>query len=460
MTYEPPSDHSRTGEGLSRRGIVKGAAAAGLLGTTGTAQPSSPASEPADAAGDDPDPDPEHVETPDASADGLNVGGRLVVGTDGYDTIQDAWDDADDGDTVYVHSSYDAQAAGEAFPIVIDQREKQVALVGGHPSGSEINAEHVPDTNVVEVYGAAHRDFRNTPLVRNLKIVGGKVGLKVAGAPNAAFSHLKLFKTNSHGAHVTVTDEIDTHTFGTRWYDCEAWSCGGSGFRTDAEAGPHGTTFIRCNATWNGWNGNEPGVALRGFSSVWQAGTIQRSAGHGLDLRAGSSQVIRDTYFEGNGMHEDHPVQIHANGTIGLVIDSCYFLGRMQSPTRLMDGESEHEYVKRGITLYNTHTTTLRDCTHWYHEEGFVAVRGDSAYDNDLNEHSHHSISDTDEFLVDDAGNRTRSNGVIREQDMRAIDGRHDCDRGIHDGSGSLPWGPVVWTGDAWMSLVDGSTPS
>ncbi|WP_143423322.1 twin-arginine translocation signal domain-containing protein, partial [Halegenticoccus soli] len=53
----------------------------------------------------------------------LNLGGRLIVGKGlAYETIEAAWNDAQDGDKVYVHSSYDAQEAGEQFPIVLDNR--------------------------------------------------------------------------------------------------------------------------------------------------------------------------------------------------------------------------------------------------------------------------------------------------------------------------------------------------
>jgi len=395
---------------------------------------------------------------PSPSQNELDLGGRLIVGDEGFDTIQAAWDAASDGDTVYVHSSYDAEAAGESFPIVIDQRVKEVALAGGHPSGSEINAEHVPNRNVIEVYGRGINDFRNTPLITNLKIVGGRVGLQVVGAPNASFSHLKFFKTDSHGVNITTTSDDDRGTYGTRWYDCEAWSCGGSGFRVGADASPHGTTFIRCNATWNGWNGNHPGVQLSGFSSVWHAGTIQMNSHYGITLRSGASQVIRDTYFESNGIESGYPVQVNANGTIGLVIEACYFQGRMFDGSRLMQNEVGHDYVSRGITLHNTHTTTLRSCSHWHHSDGFVAVQGAFANDNDIHEASHHNIHGNDAFLVHDYGSRTRSNGIICTRDLRNVEGKYYCDQGIHDGSGNGSFGPAIWNGDNWVSIVSGQT--
>lgn len=433
----------------TRRHVMKAAGAVGLVGASGTT-----AGQRADSV-ESVESSPQ-VNSIEFGRSRLNLGGRLVVGENGFPTIQAAMDVAEDGDVVYVHSSYDAQSAGEEFPIVLDQSEKQVALVGGTPSGSEINAEHVPDENVIEVYGVGPRDYRNTPLIENLKIVGGNIGILVAGAPNSSFSHLKLFKTNSHGICVTTNDRENGGSFGSRWYDCEAWSCGGSGFRVENGASPHGTTFIRCNSTWNGWNGNHPGVQLRGYSSVWQSGTIQRNSSYGIEIRDGGSQVLRDTYFESNGLESDYPVQVHARGTMGLVIDACYLQGGMFSPTTHMDNVNDLDQAERAITLHSTHSTSLRDCSHRNHSDGFVAVQGSHAADNDVYEQSHHNIHGNDEFWVQDYGERTRSNGVIREQDLRDVEGTRNCDQGIHDGSGSGQWGPAVWNGDAWVSLITG----
>lgn len=386
----------------------------------------------------------------------LNLGGRLVVGSAGYDTIAAAWDDADDGDVVYVHSSYDAEAAGEKFPIVFDYREKEVALTGGHQSGSEINAEHVPDRNVIEVYGKGPGDYRNTPTIQNLKITGGNVGLLIAGAPNAAFSNLKLFKTQSHGVHITTTSEVDRGSFGNRFYNCEAWSCGGSGFRTDAEASPHGTTFIRCNATWNGWNGNHPGVVLRGYSSVWTSGTIQGNSSYGLYMLDDGAMVVRDTYFESNGHESNHPTQLRLKNTMGATIESCYFQGLLFSGSSLMNDKKDHDNVFRGITLQDARTTDLRNCSFWNHRDGLVALQGAHCRDNDINKASHHAIADRDDLVVHDNGDRTRSGGTVCETDLREVEGKHRCDTGIHDGSGKGSWGPAMWNGSGWVSLIDG----
>ena len=387
-----------------------------------------------------------------------NLGGRLVAGSDCYPTIQEAWDDADDGDTVYVHSSYDAQSAGENFPIVIDQNEKEVALVGGHPSGSEINASHASDRNVIEVYGRGSADYRNTPLISNLKIVGGRVGIQVVSAPNASFAHLKLFNNRSHGAHITTTGDDSTGSFGTRWYDCEAWSNGGDGFRADREARPHGTTFIRCNATWNGWANHGSGVHLTGYSSVFWGGTAQRNSRYGINVLRGGSQVVRDSYFESNGLEANIPVQLRLTNTFGSVVEGCYFLGRMLGASSHMDNVQGHDRVARAIQIHGARGCTVKCCTHRHHRSGFIAVQGTGAWDNDVHESSHYQIGSNDRFIVRDSADRTRSNGIIIEQDLRGVDGQFVGDRGIHNGSGSASWGLCMWNGSNWVNMVDGQS--
>jgi hypothetical protein len=94
------------------------------------------------------------------------LGGDMIVGRDGYDTIQSAWNDAHDGDTVYVHSSYAAEASGEAFPIVLDYSEKEVMVSGGHPSGSVVDARHASEDVSAVLGGCSFVADQAVPLDR------------------------------------------------------------------------------------------------------------------------------------------------------------------------------------------------------------------------------------------------------------------------------------------------------
>lgn len=135
----------------------------------------------------------------------LNLGGRRVVsGTErvGYDTIRAAWRAAGDGDVVFVHGTYDAEAADEPFPVTLDYTRKEVMLSGGHPSASVIDARHAPEQNVVEVIGKAHADYRNKALVKHLKIRGGDIGLRIRGATYSTYKDLIVHGTNGDGVRV------------------------------------------------------------------------------------------------------------------------------------------------------------------------------------------------------------------------------------------------------------------
>lgn len=82
---------------------------------------------------------------PETGTDSGTVGRRsfLQVGRFGYSTIAEAWDAASDGDTILVTGTYDAQEAGEEFPVTLDYREKEVTLPGGHPAGSRSTSSRI-----------------------------------------------------------------------------------------------------------------------------------------------------------------------------------------------------------------------------------------------------------------------------------------------------------------------------
>ena len=428
---EPNADYSR-------RTFMKAAGATGIVGSMGTAQ----------ASVDDAD-----LETMTSSQDSftvssdeLRLGERLVVGQPGFDTITDAWNDAADGDVVVVHSSYDAQSSGEEFPIVLDRDEKEVSLVGGDPSGSVIDAGNA-SSEVIRCIGVGASDYRNSPYLANLRVVGGENGVLILGAPNAYFENVKVFGASSHGWLVATNDNVGS-SHGLMFNKCEAWSCGGTGFRINRSANAHGATFVRCNSTWNGYNGTHPGVMLSGYSTVWNSGTVQQNSGYGIRMARDGAMVVRDAYIESNGIEDpNHPTQIYVAGTLGGLIEGCYFNGNLMGGSRNQT-QTDHDQVRRQITLHNARTTTVRNCAYRFHQDGFISVQGPHALDNDVCEASHHPVGGEDSagpFWVQDRGERTRSGGVIRPTDLSEIDGKHDGDMGIDESNGI-----AVWMGDEW----------
>jgi hypothetical protein len=378
-----------------------------------------------------------------------DLGGRRVVGDGGYATIQAAWNDATSGDTIYVHSSYDAQAAGEQFPIVLDFRQKEVLLTGGHPSGSVIDASHT-SANVVEVIGKGHEDYRNNPLVSNLKLVGGNVGLRIRAAPYASFKDVVVWKAGSHGVLVDSYEANGSTygTFGVTFRNMIAWNCGGDGFRLSTGANPHSTTFYGSHALLNAGSG----VRLRGYATRWHGGTIQNNGAFGLDARSGASQQVEGTYFEGNGTRESAPMDVYVDDSAtGFTLHGSYFQGGY-----FRDFPNGRTTGKWAVVVAGAPNADVRNCSFRNYTDAFLYLRG--AEDADVHLASHAGLDDTTP-LVHDSCTRLRSDGVVLPTDLSggAQPGRFVGDLGTHDGTGDTAFGPAMWDGAAWVSTVDGS---
>jgi hypothetical protein len=383
-------------------------------------------------------------ETFEFGGDRLILGGTRVVGANGYTTIREAWDDASSGDTVYVHSSYDAKAAGETFPIELNYEEKEVLLTGGHPSGSVIDASHT-DANVIEVLGRGMNDYRNNPLVENLKIVGGNVGLRIRAAPYSSYRNLVFYKNGSHGASIEAYTDPDSGrekgTWGATFNDCQAWSCGGNGFHTQQAALPHGTTFASCKATWNGGIG----FNLRGYTNKVVNGTAQLNDSYGIKAKSGMCNLIQGVYVEGNSRAGDYPVEIYAKNADGLAITNCYFNGINPGPTA-----HEYDHVRRGVNVHDTRKLSVRDCVGRNYGDSLIALF--SCIDPDLHAASHY-VFDVDGGLfpddITDHGNvRPRSGGSILPMALSGVEGQFEGDTGYHVGPERE--GPAVWRDGDW----------
>lgn len=436
---DEPTDPTATND-VGRRSFLKTAGAAAAMAAVGAGDASAVKSRETDSTATMTEPG-----TTDSSYGSfevgpkrLDIGGRLVVGTDGYDTIEDAWKKADSGDTVYVHSSYDAKSAGEEFPIRLDCRDKEVMLTGGHPSGSVIDASHT-DQNVIELIGAGHDDYRNNPLVKDLKIVGGNVGLKIFGAPFSSYENLVFHQTGSHGVEVCKYDADGTSygTFGATFTNCQAWGCGGNGFHLNNDASPHGTSFAYCKATACGGIG----FRLRGTSVKLIGGGTQLNYGWGIEARGGFNTLVQGVYIEGNarGSWNSMPTEVYIDGADGITFEHCYFHG-------INPRGAEHDFdrVQRGITAHDTAGLTTRSCSVRRYGKGYLALYGCT----DAEVHcASHVVRETNLFGGGE-GSRTRSNGAILPQDLSSVDGAFEGDRGYHLGTDRE--GPAVWRGGQW----------
>lgn len=439
-------NRQRTDDGatVGRRGFLK---AAGVV-TAGMTLPSASVSASASGQGEE-NHSYDGAEALEMGPDRFTVGGRHLVGLDGYGTIQAAWDAASDGDVVYVHSSYDAEAAGEQFPVELDFREKEVLLSGGHPSGSVIDARHSDET-VLEVTGKGHTDYRNNPFVQSLQIIGGDVGMRVRAAPYASFKDLVFWSNGSHGVEVAghEVDGTDYGTFGVTFRNCVAWNCGGDGFRLNTGANPHSTTFYGCHSLLN----DGVGLRLRGYASRWRDGTIQNNGGFGVDARSGCSQRVDGTYVEGNDTTADAPVEVYvAESAPGFTLHGAYFQGGF-----FRDFDNGRDTGRWGVVVDGAPHADIRNCSFRNYTDSFLRV--DGAVDVDVHLASHCDLDDTTPIQHSDC-TRLRSDGTALPADLTdAAPGQFVGDAAIHDGSGDCPWGLALWDGDDWTSVMNGQT--
>lgn len=450
---EESSERSPERNGLARREVLGATGAAALAAWAGCQQVS-----PQSTDGDAP-PGSHRAEEESTTLElepALDLGGRLIVAAPdeiGYDTVAAAYEAAADGDVVYVHGSYDAQAAGEPFPIVLDYTEKEVVLAGGHPSGSVVDASHTSE-NAVEVLGKGHADYRNNALVQHLKIVGGDVGLRIRGAPYASFKDLVVYRAATDGVSVEPYTDAggDLHgSFGITFRNVMAWRCGECGFCLESGAHPHSTTFYGCDALFNGFESGRPGVQLRGYSSRWMNGTVQNNGGYGIDARAGPSQAVTEVYFEGNGMAAESPHDVFVGDSApGFTLQGSYFQGGYYR-----EAPNGRSRAARGVAVAGAEGTELAACTYTNYDDAFAHLR--QTRDADVHVPSHTALDGT-RFQHSWNNTRLRSDGTVLPTDLRGRDppGRFAGDSGVHDGSGDAPWGPATWDGSAWISVVDG----
>lgn len=440
-TRAPNGEESKRNTETSRRSFMQAAGAGMALPFMGTTEAKDSEQMNLDTA------DMESYETFEFSSDRLVLGGTRVVGTEGYPTIAAAWNDAESGDEIYVHSSYDAAAAGEEFPVVLDYEEKEVMLTGGHPSGSVIDASHTSE-NVIEVLGRGMNDYRNNPLVQNLKIVGGGIGLRVRAAPFSSYENLVLYQNGSHGVAIEGYTDPDSGrdkgTYGATFSNCQAFSCGGDAFRTERDAKAHGTTFFGCRAT----NNEGVGFNIRGYTNKIVGGTTQLNGSYGVEARLGKASLVKGVYIEGNSRNHDFPVEVYGKNADGLAVENCYFNG-----INPRGASHDYEYVRRGVNVHGTQKLSVRDCVVRNYRDGFISLFG--CEDADVYAGSHHVFDAGNGLFATDVtghGNaRTRSNGLILPTDLSNVEPLHEYDMGYHVG-GAVE-GLACWRDGDWQVM-------
>lgn len=378
-----------------------------------------------------------------ASDHGDGVDGNMAdvhyvgAGSAQYTSIQQAHDDLGETGTVVVTSTYDKADSNDPPTIEIT---KPISLLGTGRTGSTIAADQ--DAPLVDFALGSGDLLADVAVVRNLTFQGGSDGLVLSGEEYAYVANC-TFSWNDGDGLVLRAIEGDG-TWGTIVRDCMAYGNGGHGILCMNSAKPHGVVFDGVSSQDN----HESGIRIRdgGSASVTISNSVlQHNVGYGLRHDAGIATSIETTYFEGNGWdHPDLPdselldakFDVRLEDMHEVAIDSCYFQGNARN----------RDSTPKAIQIRNGGTHTIRNC-HWNSYSGsIVRILGD-ATDVNADRSTCGTNGTEDRFWLDQSdGARIRNDGVVVRQDLSAVDGAFDGDRGLDDGSNTAGSGQLcVW---------------
>lgn len=314
-----------------------------------------------------------------------------TVGAGGeFETLQAAWDNCPYGSSLslWIRPDYDPRA--EDYPIKFhrngDDQFKPVTLRGPGPGSVAIGHADVQG-DVLSVVGAGPAGYTRPFYAEGVRFEGAKpdadgkgAGLSIQNAPHSMLQGV-LFHTQNHGLEVCGGGQ---GCFGLVASLCQAWNCGGDGFRLTSDAKPHNSQLIGCKAIAN----KGAGVRwLGGIQGSMYGCDIELNHGYGVGMR-GQAVSIKDSYIEGNARAVDYPVEVYGRGANGLTVADCYFHG-----INPRGASHEHKRVQRAVNLHDSKSVTLRDCVYQrYGDRFFAGFKGTEAQ---LHPASHHAFDDT-----------------------------------------------------------------
>lgn len=296
--------------------------------------------------------------------------GYTTVGASGeFDTLQAAWDDAAFGEPLALWLLPDYDPHAETYPVEFTRNSnnefKPLTLRGPGPSSVSIGHSDV-EGDVLSIMGAGSSDYSRPVLIQGVRFEGGAkagdagAGLAIANAPHSMLQDV-LFQTEHHGLEVCAGG---SGCYGLVAINCQAWNCGGDGFRMNSDAKPHNTHFFGCKAIANQDAGFRFGG---GVNASIIGGDIELNHGWGVEARS-RGLSIKDCYIEGNGRAVDYPVEVYGRNADGLAIRDCYFHGI--NPRSV---SHDHKRVQRAVNLHNSTSVSISDCIYQRYGDRFYA---------------------------------------------------------------------------------------
>lgn len=271
-----------------------------------------------------------------------------------FSTIQEAWDSVEGSKRVSIvlQDDYDHHAEDNPARIEIPQTDdggypaRQVTISSESPNATQIGVEGSNKTALI-ARGSGSDTYREPFEIRDVTIKGG--GIRVSAWPFSRFKNL-VMRSTSHG--MTFAPDNRGEMYGSTIQDCQAWNCGGDGFKIHPESGAHGTTMKNIVSTANGGAGVRP----RGYKISIDGGVIQMNHDYGIDLRGAHAFSLENVYFEGNGRDSGYPVSIYGDGNDSISIKDCYFTG-----INTRGATHEYDLVQRAINLWRCNSVTIKD---------------------------------------------------------------------------------------------------
>lgn len=336
------------------------------------------------------------------------------------DSLQTAIDAASPTGWVIIRPDYDV--ANDTLPITVSDRVRI--------TGTGFRDIVAPDnsSNVFTIdFGAA-----NEPPGPVLDTIGIQNGLRGVNVTNTRYGTLTNVAVEDADFGFDITDGATADPIGWTVSNCKAAGCVNAGF--DADNGAHGLSFDNCIARNNGARGwdidTADGVSIQGC-------VIELNGGHGIDVQRVEGAVISGCRFVDNDSANNRDLNL-ADGD-NITVLGCYFEG----------GANNTEAITVEST---TNQTMIQNCIFVDYTGQAFTLAGGQDHDIFRASHTRRNIA----TLVADNATRTRDHGVIVQQSLANLTGKHDSDLARDDGVNTTSGRPeiAVWdaTNGVWFS--------
>lgn len=273
----------------------------------------------------------------------LGVGEARLGVVGAGDSVQDTFDEG--FDRVIVGVDYDPSV--ESFPLDFDLTDRSLSL-----RGAGMNTTRFP--GAIRVTGDGSDQYTRPATLSGFSVDAGSPGIELTQAPYTRLADILLDTPDGSGFRIAPADS-GQHTYGCQLWNVQAWNCGGAGFELERAAGPHGTTFVGCQAAAN----RGFGYQVRGANVTFHASGAQLNYNNGFEIRGTTQTVIGDScYVEGNSRNNDTPVEIYGKNIRGLTVQNNYFHG-----INPRGANHDHKWVQRALNIHDSEVIRFRDCT-------------------------------------------------------------------------------------------------